>query len=171
MTSVTTLGVVVRAAVPGDAEGIVALLDRVAREGSLGVPRAPRRAAEERAALAAVPPSLGGSWVAVGADGATVGHLTAARGPAPYRDHLAELAVAVDEQRRGRGLGGALLDQGLAWAAAHRLLKVCASVFADNAAALRLFKSRGFAAEGMRQGQFRIQGVSRDEIFLARFLG
>ncbi len=170
MMAVASLGVSVRAAVPGDAEGIVALLDTVAHEGSLGIPRAPRRAAEERAALAALPPSLGGAWVAV-QTGVVVGHLLAARGPVPYRDHLAEIAVAVDRRRRGHGIGGALLDQGLAWAGAHGLLKVCASVFADNTAALRLFASRGFAAEGTRQGQFRVEGVSRDEIFLARFLG
>jgi hypothetical protein len=86
--------VTVRRAVPDDAEGIVALLDAVAREGTLGVPGSPRRPVEERALLAGTAGIACASWVAE-AEGRIGGHLLAVRGPAPYLRHVADVAVAV----------------------------------------------------------------------------
>jgi L-amino acid N-acyltransferase YncA len=160
----------VRRASPDDAEGIVALLADVAAEGWLGTAGPPHTPAEERAALAAAPPDDFAVWVG-DADGRVVGHLLLARGPRPYCDHTASVAVAVAAAARGRGLGGRLLAAGAAWAAEHGVAKLCAAVFADNARALALFAGQGFVREGLRARQFRIGGVWRDEVLLARFLG
>jgi RimJ/RimL family protein N-acetyltransferase len=160
----------VRPAEPEDAAAIVDLLDDVAQEGTLGVPRAPRRPAEERVALASASPLQAAVWVAASA-GVIAGHLVVVRGPAPYRDHTADVAVAVSARFRGQGAGGRLLDAAIAWGSDLGLTKICASVLAGNAAALGLFASRGFLEEGVRRDQFRVEGVCRDELCLARFLG
>jgi RimJ/RimL family protein N-acetyltransferase len=162
--------VTVRRAVPDDAEGIVALLDAVAREGTLGVPASPRRPVAERALLAGTAGIACASWVAE-AEGRIGGHLLAVRGPAPYLRHVADVAVAVAPHLRQRGTGGRLLDCALAWGREQGLAKISASVLAGNAPALALFASRGFVEEGRRRGQLRIEGVTRDEVLLARFLG
>jgi L-amino acid N-acyltransferase YncA len=163
---------VVRPAAPDDAVGIVALLAAVSAEGWLGIDGALHTPEEERAALAVA--SVRGSgfavWVAEEA-GAIVGHLLLARLPGAARRHVADVAVAVAADARGRGLGGALLDAALCWASTEGLAKVTASVFADNRAALGLFGSRGFVQEGLRRQQFCVAGEWRDEVLLARFLG
>jgi L-amino acid N-acyltransferase YncA len=159
----------VRRAAPEDAAAIVALLEEVAAEGWLGI-AAPHGVEAERRALAAAPPQDFAVWVAE-ERGRVLGHLLLARGERPFCGHTASVAVAVGRGRRGRGIGGSLLDAAAAWAARNRVRKLCAGVFADNLPALRLFEGRGFAREGVRRAQFLIEGVARDEVLLARFLG
>lgn len=55
--------------------------------------------------------------------------------------------VAVAEDARGRGLGGALVDGALEWAASRGLRRMEVVTQGRNAAALRLYESRGFVVE------------------------
>lgn len=55
--------------------------------------------------------------------------------------------VAVAEHARGRGLGGALVEGALEWAAARGLRRMEVVTQGRNAAALRLYESRGFVVE------------------------
>jgi dTDP-4-amino-4,6-dideoxy-D-galactose acyltransferase len=58
--------------------------------------------------------------------------------------------VAVAPFAQGRGLGGALLDTGLAWFAAQRCDQVTVVTQGRNAAAQRLYQSRGFLTASVR---------------------
>ncbi len=68
-------------------------------------------------------------------------HWTKRRGEGVGEVHNLALGPAA----RGRGLGGLLLDAGLAHLAQAGCLEVILWVDADNAPALRLYRSRGFA--------------------------
>ncbi len=55
-------------------------------------------------------------------------------------------AVHVAEEARGRGLGRAVCDALLGWAAEHGATRTYVQVLADNAVATRLYESMGFGA-------------------------
>lgn len=66
----------------------------------------------------------------------------------PGRGEIGIVAVAPDAQ--GRGLGGDLLDTALAWFAQRDLERVTVVTQGRNAAAQRLYQSRGFTTESVK---------------------
>jgi len=65
------------------------------------------------------------------------------------------LNLAVVPERRGKGLGRALLDAGLAAVRARGGSEVFLEVRASNAVAQALYAGRGFRVEGRRRGYYR----------------
>lgn len=103
-------------------------------------------------------------------DGVVVGTLgLRLAGPSPRRRHAAEFGMAVRDDCHGRGIGTALLRAALELA--DRWLNVTRlelTVFADNTAAIRLYKKHGFEVEGtLRRYAFR-DGEYADAYFMAR---
>ena len=68
------------------------------------------------------------------------------------RPHVAEAAVTVVDAWQRRGLGGKLLKQLRARAAANGIRQFTASLFADNAVMLRLFQQLGAVTVTLREG-------------------
>jgi ribosomal-protein-alanine acetyltransferase len=65
------------------------------------------------------------------------------------------LNLAVGPEYRGRGLGGGLLDAGLAAVRARGGSEVFLEVRASNTLAQTLYTGRGFQTEGRRRGYYR----------------
>jgi len=63
--------------------------------------------------------------------------------------------MAVAREWRGRGVGSALLAASIEWAKEHGLHKLSLGVFAQNAAAIALYRKFGFLEEGRRVKQYR----------------
>jgi ribosomal-protein-alanine N-acetyltransferase len=63
--------------------------------------------------------------------------------------HLLNVAVAIEARRRG--IGRALMDDLLAYARAHDVVRVLLEVRASNAAALALYESFGFERFNVRE--------------------
>jgi RimJ/RimL family protein N-acetyltransferase len=116
--------------------------------------------AEERDGIAAEPPidldraaarwELDRTLVALAA-GEIVGVLRIIESPFGF----AEIAMLVAAERRGRGVGTALLAAAIEWAKEHRLHKLSLSVFPHNEAAIALYRKFGFVEEGRRVKQIR----------------
>src|SRR5260221_6957890 len=118
--------------------------------------------AEERDGIATEPPvdvearaaswTLDGTIVAV-ADGEIVGsiHLDASR------FGYGEIGMAVLREWRGRGVGSALMEAGIAWARERGLHKLSLGVFPHNAAGIALYRKFGFVEEGRRVKHMRRQ--------------
>jgi RimJ/RimL family protein N-acetyltransferase len=66
-----------------------------------------------------------------------------------------EIGMAVAREWRGRGVGSALMAAAIDWARAEGLHKLCLSVFAQNEAAIGLYRKFGFVEEGRRAKQYR----------------
>lgn len=159
----------IRPAAPGDAPDIVAFVNRIAAvDERLGLDRFPFSAEEEGAFLQSADPGLYLTLTAHDTRG-LVGLLTASRGVGMLV-HVASLAVAVDPEVRRQGVGLALLEGFVAWARARGVEKCTLSVLAHNAPAIALFRRAGFAPEGLRRGQFRLQDGLRDEVLMALWL-
>lgn len=82
-----------------------------------------------------------------------LGTLNFSRFPRPHIDHTVGLGLNVRADSRGKGIGRALLEAGMAWfdrAAAIERIEL--EVMSHNAPALHLYRAFGFAQEGRKVG-------------------
>lgn len=110
---------------------------------------------------------------APGADaGRVIGGLLFRGQPKHRMRHHGTFGIAVDPAWRGRGVGRAMIEALLAWAAEHPFLeKVCLFCFATNAGAQRLYRSMGFVEEGRTVRHFRTApGAYIDDIAMSIFV-
>jgi RimJ/RimL family protein N-acetyltransferase len=113
-----------------------------------GIATEPPVEVEERAAQFAR--TAAGTVVTV-ADGRVVGMLHVD----VSRHGFGEFGMLVDRDWRGCGVGSALLQATVEWARGHGLHKLCLEVFAQNSAAIALYRKYGFMEEGRRMKQYR----------------
>jgi ribosomal protein S18 acetylase RimI-like enzyme len=71
------------------------------------------------------------------------------------RHGFGEIGMLVERDRRGRGVGSALLDAAIGLAREQGLHKLSLEVFAHNTAAIALYRKHGFAEEGRRTRHYR----------------
>jgi len=81
--------------------------------------------------------------------------------------HTAVLTVGLLPTYRGHGIGSALLERGVRWAADHEFEKLYNSVPATNEAAITFLEDRGWEVEAVREDHYRIDGEYVDEMMLA----
>ena len=147
--------VVVRPAVADDLDVVVDQIWAVAAEGRWLGTEVPFDRAARRERLGALL-SDGASTLLV-ADAAPaggpgiVGHISVSI--APYG--VADIGMLLSEGWRGRGLGTALLEAAVAWAAAGGAHKMFLEVWPDNTAALKLYRRAGFVEEGRKRRHYR----------------
>jgi RimJ/RimL family protein N-acetyltransferase len=137
----------VRPAAAADAQAMAECFAAVAAERS-GIATEPPIDIDERAAQFAR--TATGSLVAV-ADGQIVGMIQVEAS----RHGFGEIGMLVDRGWRGRGIGLALVQAAIRWARGQGLHKLCLEVFAQNTAAIALYRKSGFVEEGRRTGQYR----------------
>ena len=98
------------------------------------------------------------------------GHLDLNGGRIPAELHRATLGMGLERAARRRGFGRELLSLAIAWARQHELAWLDLGVFADNAPARALYKAMGFVELGITRDQFRIDGLSIDDVMMTRRL-
>ena len=90
-------------------------------------------------------------WIACGEDDTPLGYAGVKIGG----DQADVMTIGVRPEARGCGLGAALLDTLLRWAAAAGAHEIFLDVRPSNAAAIGLYESRGFVEIGRRPRYFR----------------
>jgi mycothiol synthase len=108
--------------------------------------------------------------VALDDDGRVIGNIWIAREEHPVNRHVASVGMVVAEAWRGRGLGSALLAEGLRWAREQGVEKVALSVYPGNERAVALYRKFGFVEEGRLVRQSKKSYGYEDELVMARFL-
>jgi L-amino acid N-acyltransferase YncA len=81
---------------------------------------------------------------------------------------VVENSVYVDEQARGQGVGGLLLEWLIASTEAAGIWTIQTGIFPENEASLRLHERVGFEVVGRRKRLGKLQGVWRDVLLLER---
>jgi L-amino acid N-acyltransferase YncA len=81
---------------------------------------------------------------------------------------VAEHSVYVAEDRRGRGIGRALLDAFVESADAGGIWTIQTSVFPENEASVKLHEHAGFRTVGRRERIAQLDGEWRDTVLLER---
>jgi diaminopimelate decarboxylase len=165
-------GVAVRRATPRDAPAALELWRAVIAEGrwvrsdDVGQPvRAWRRRFHEAGV------GDDGLELVATSEGRVLGHLGLTRERHPATRHVATLALVVADDRRGQGLGTALLAEAVRWARGVGVGKLVLSVYPSNRHAIALYRKFGFVEEGRLSGQSRKPYGYEDEILMARWVG
>jgi ribosomal protein S18 acetylase RimI-like enzyme len=79
--------------------------------------------------------------------------------------HVLEVkGLAVDPARQGEGVGGVLLDAGVAAARERGARRLVLRVLSSNAPARRLYEGRGFEVEGTVREAFLLEGAYVDDL-------
>jgi RimJ/RimL family protein N-acetyltransferase len=159
----------VRDAAPGDAAELVALAQAVGAEpeGWLIADESWRGIPEERRYLKAIKRHPHAAVFVAEDAGRIVGRLSVARDPHPASSHVADLGLMVAAAYRRRGIGRALLQRAVEWAADSRVRKLELHVFPHNQPAIALYESFGFVQEGFRRGHYRRGPGYVDAILMA----
>jgi len=160
---------VVREAVPGDAPGLVALAQAVGAEpeGWLIADESWRGITDERRYLKAIRRHPHAAVFLAENSGEIVGRLSVARDSHPASFHVADLGLMVAAGHRRRGIGRALLERAVEWAAESRVSKLELHVFPHNEPAIALYESFGFVREGFRRAHYRRGAGYVDAILMA----
>lgn len=131
-------------------------------------PRTPEERAEWLAARGLRHPVI----VAVDADGTVAGWGSLnAFSPREAYDHVADFSVYVARERRGRGVGDALLGALEARARALGYHKMVLAALPANATGMRLYERRGFRTVGVYREQGLLDGRWVDVIVMEKLLG
>ena len=100
-------------------------------------------------------------------DGRVVGYVAVVR-HSGWSDHVGDVRLVVDPQRRAQGLGRTLARWALLQAIDAGLTKVTVEVVAEQERAVAMFSGLGFRAEGLLLDHVRDHdGVLRDLILLS----
>ena len=161
-----------RDARPRDARDLVRLLDAVAAEPRSGLLLEPgqRSAGDWRRIIAAGVVESRALFLVADVDGHLAGDLSLRPVANPASPHVCVVGMSIAAGVRDVGLGGALLELSLGWAAAMGYLKATLSVLGHNEGAVRFYERHGFGHEGRRVAQFIRGGQYSDEVLMARVL-
>lgn len=165
--------ITIRPAEPGDAPALVELVSAIGQEdGSwLLTTEDWRSIPDERRYLRAVRRHPDAAVFLAVESGRPIGRLSLSRDVHPASRHVADLGLMVAAAHRRRGVGRALLDQAVAWAASAGVQKLELHVFPWNEPAIGLYEAYGFEREGLRRGQYLRDGTPVDAILMALWLG
>lgn len=155
-----------RVLAPPDMEPCLDLFEAVAAEGLWLATEPPVDRREVRARWNALLLTGEGTLLCAVDGGAHVGLSALVGRSAP------ELGMLVARGRRGQGVGGALLEASVAWAADHGARHVVLHVFPHNTAAIALYSRHGFEDRGLvRRAYPRRNGERWDAIRMVRRVG
>jgi RimJ/RimL family protein N-acetyltransferase len=159
-----------RDARPEDAEAHIANTNAIASERVFLMTETFARSAEEiRAQFRDADPTRA-LWLVAEVGGKVVGGANLARGAWSKNAHTATVGVALLPEFRGRGIGEALMREGLEWARRVGVRKVKLGVFATNERALALYRKLGFEEEARLRGEVILDGRPVDEVLMALWL-
>jgi len=161
---------VIRPSRDGDAPELAALIDAVAGEGEfiVALPGEPETL-EQSARLISIALE-GGLSLSLEVDGIVAGNVLVHRRAGKHYSHVGEMAIVVSNERRRAGFGRMLMEMAIAWARAVGLAKLSLQVFPDNAPAIALYRSLGFADEGLAKREVRMPGGDRDLLLMGLVL-
>lgn len=168
--------VIVRTAEDADAPAILSLTRRIAEERAftLNEPDEVSADAERtRARVAQFRDDPDRLWlVAFDENGELLGEVDCWASSPRRRGHRARVGIHLASDARGIGLGRAMMERVIEWAAAHpRIEKLVLGVFGENVRAIRLYKSLGFVEEGRRVADFKLgPGTYADDVLMALFV-
>jgi ribosomal protein S18 acetylase RimI-like enzyme len=160
----------IRRATGDDAEGIAALICRIAAERIHSAIDQPFSVEQERAYLTGLSPREAMHLAAATDQIAAVQSLDLWSPLLGSMNHVAQLGTFVLPEWRGKGLGHALWTVTRSFAIEAGYRKIVIQVRASNAAALGFYTSLGFRSCGRLTRQVIIDGVPDDEILMELFL-
>ena len=165
----------IRPAEPADATAMLDYLRLVGGESdnlTFGAEGVGLTVAEEAALIARMRATTNALMLVATLKGGIVGALAFTGGTRPRIRHAGELGLSVARAHWGEGIGRALIESMLAWAAATgEVRKVNLRVRVGNARAVALYERLGFVVEGRLSWSTLVDGELEDSLLMGRKLG
>jgi len=164
---------VVRAAQEQDAQAMIDLLNPLIEKGIYTIMDAPLSLQDQLDYLRAFP-ARGVFNVAVGEDDQRLAGLQSVEPlstPANALKHVGEISTFVALDAHRQGVGRRLCQATFQQAKEMGFLKLCATIRADNPAAVAFYLSQGFQLIGTARKHAFVQGKYIDEILAEKILG
>jgi RimJ/RimL family protein N-acetyltransferase len=160
-----------RPATQDDAVELIRAVDGVAREMVYLLRSRFVMAVEEEQAIIARTREQGNLIVVAFLDEELVGWASLKRGQHEFLHHTVGLGMGVVRGYRGLGIGTALVNYALKWAAEQGFEKVNLGVRASNERARALYRKCGFVEEGYRVREIKdLYGSYHDSVEMAYFV-
>lgn len=160
-----------RHATQDDAAKLIRAVDSVAREMAYLLRSRFAMAVEEEQALIVRAKEQGNLIVVALFDEKLVGWASLKRGRPEFLQHTVGLGMGVVRGYRGLGIGTALMNYALKWAAEQGFEKVNLGVRASNERARALYRKCGFVEEGYRVREIKdLCGSYHDSVEMAYFV-
>jgi L-phenylalanine/L-methionine N-acetyltransferase len=151
-----------------DAEGFWSALDSVAKEKKFVLLTEAPPFEKTRAFVQNNIEKNYAQYIAV-SDGKIVGWVDAIPKAHPTMAHVGGLGMGVIAEHRGKGIGRKLLEKAIQHAWDSGLKRLELEVFADNEAAIALYKKHGFIQEGVKRFARAIDGHYQDIVVMAQY--
>jgi ribosomal protein S18 acetylase RimI-like enzyme len=165
------LTVTIRPAEQGDLDGLVRVIRDVAEEGTYLEAETVAHVVDHEGVLLRHNEVQSRMFLVATVDEEIVGWVHLDMPEEEKLSHTAVLTVGVAADHRGHGVGGALLDRGMAWAEDHGFEKLYNSVPATNQQAVAFLEDHGWTTEAVRSNHYKIDGSYVDEVMTAVRLG
>ena len=167
--------ITIREAIAADAEQVIAHVKRLALEPDRMILHAPGEfqvtVEQERALSTEYAASDNSTYLVAEVEGYVVGILSCQGSKRQANHHTASLGISVERERRGCGVGTALMETLVTWAHTTSVIqRLELSVFAHNAPAIRLYQKFGFVEEGRHHKAYWRDGHFIDSLTVARLL-
>jgi RimJ/RimL family protein N-acetyltransferase len=164
-------GVVIRSAVPEDAERLVLHPPAVIEESPGMMLLEPGEfqmtLEKEREFLADFVASTNGVFLIAEAEGQIVGSADCRGGKFAANRHVGVFGIAIRKAWQGRGVGRAMTEAIIGWAKGSGIIRRLELHVMDyNAIAIALYRKVGFVEEGRRRGSICRGGKYFDEILM-----
>ena len=165
----------IREAEPGDAEQLIAYVERLAEETDSDIPLAPGEfnltVEEEREILAGYAASENSLFLVAEVGSQIVGALTCRGATRQATRHSATLGISIRKGWRGEGIGTALMAHAIEWAGnTGSVTRIELKVIARNKVAIHLYEKFGFQIEGRRQRAVYLNREYADDLIMALLL-
>jgi RimJ/RimL family protein N-acetyltransferase len=165
----------IRGALPKDASILVEIKRSVVKEGEFMLAEHDEfksTEGKERAAIREHSEGPGHIYLVAEVDGDVVGLLHFENGRYRRTRHSGMLAMYVQKEWRGRGVGTALLQTLMDWATHNPLIeKVTLAVFSTNPRAISLYRKLGFEVEGRCPRDMKLaDGQYIDSVLMYKFV-
>lgn len=170
-----TTRITIREALPGDAERIIAFVQRVSAEPGVDVLTGPGEftitVEEEEKILGNALVSDNSVFVVAEAGGEIVGLANCSGGRRRATRHNVVLGISVAREWRDKGVGTRIMRWLIDWARSTGVVtRVELEVFARNSRAIHLYEKCGFVLEGRRKAAFYRDGEYHDGLIMALLL-
>ena len=156
----------IRKAVPSDAKGIINCMQSVMDERIYLVSEyylLTERGEQERIR------SLEDLTLVCEISNEIIAVLTIQRGMYKKNRHTANLGIAIKSGHRRKGVGTGMIKEAISWCRKHNISNLNLEVFSSNVNAIKAYEKIGFAEEGRKKNQFRIEGQYVDDVFMTYY--